>query len=245
MTKKIIISILFSLFVYQGLQSQVLLSILFGDKLNTEKLKFGLNGGFNFSNVSNLPSSKQNSNFNIGFYFDFLLKEEKSWFLHTGVQVKNVMGAKLDPYPLDNRRLDSLFQNGNVERNIKYFSVPALARYKFNEHLFVEMGPVISMRTRAIDEFTATLEDKNDLTYSNDIEDIITRFDFGFMAGIGYGIKALYGMNFGIRYYGGLTDINKTAKGASQKNSSFNVFASFPIGAGNKKKNKKKEETKQ
>jgi len=39
-------------------QSQVLLSLIFGDKLNSDGLKFGLKGGTNFSNISNLEKDK-------------------------------------------------------------------------------------------------------------------------------------------------------------------------------------------
>lgn len=38
------------------LQSQVLLSLIFGDKLNSDGVEFGLEGGYNFSNVSNLEA---------------------------------------------------------------------------------------------------------------------------------------------------------------------------------------------
>ena len=67
-------------------QSQVLLSILFGDKLNSEGLEFGLEGGFNWSDISQLEANKRLSSFNLGFYFDFRLKNQ--WNIYTGVLVK-------------------------------------------------------------------------------------------------------------------------------------------------------------
>ena len=57
-----------------NLHSQVLLSLIFGDKLNSEGLEFGLEGGVNWSNISNLDADKSLSTFNLGFYFDFKLK---------------------------------------------------------------------------------------------------------------------------------------------------------------------------
>lgn len=51
--------------------SQVLLSVIFGDKLNSDELEFGLEGGFNLSDISNLEADKRLSSFNLGFYFDF------------------------------------------------------------------------------------------------------------------------------------------------------------------------------
>ena len=55
--------------------SQVLISLLFGDKLNSDGLEFGLEGGMNFSNISNLEGDKALSSFNLGFYFDIRLKK--------------------------------------------------------------------------------------------------------------------------------------------------------------------------
>ncbi|MCD4788577.1 MAG: hypothetical protein K8R37_01155 [Bacteroidales bacterium] len=40
------------LFVGISSQSQILISLILGDKLNSEGLEFGLEGGFNWSNVS-------------------------------------------------------------------------------------------------------------------------------------------------------------------------------------------------
>jgi hypothetical protein len=39
------------------------------------------------------------AHFNLGFYFDLLLKENTRWYLHTGVLVKPTMGPQgLDTY---------------------------------------------------------------------------------------------------------------------------------------------------
>src|SRR5512133_3675595 len=92
-TKLILAAILFMSFSYTA-NSQVLISLLVGDKLNSEKLKFGLDGGVNWSNISNLDPAKYKAHFNLGFYFDFLLKEKTRWYLHTGVLVKSSMGAQ-------------------------------------------------------------------------------------------------------------------------------------------------------
>ena len=227
------------LFFVQLAQSQVLISLLFGDKLNSDKIKFGLDGGINFSNVSNLPTSKTSTNFNIGFYFDFKLNDNSdNWFLHSGVKVKSTMGAEMSPYSLENRSLDSLFANGNIKRKINYFNVPALLRYKFESKLFIELGPVISLRYKAVDEFSSEVEDNNTLSYKRDIRDEIKRIDLGFEGGIGYLLKPLNGMNVGVRYYQGLLNTSTLSVESPQRNRSLSIFASIPIGAGDKAKAK-------
>ena len=52
------------------LHSQVIISLLFGDELNSDKVKFGLDGGFNYSNLTGTQGSKFLENFNLGLYFD-------------------------------------------------------------------------------------------------------------------------------------------------------------------------------
>src|SRR3954454_6772958 len=96
--------------------SQVLISILLGDKLNSGKIEFGLEGGVNWSTIKNLQGAKSLPGFNLGFYFDIKLKNP-SWMLNTGVIVKSPMGADgLANYSLKNTYLDSAFAGGSVTR---------------------------------------------------------------------------------------------------------------------------------
>lgn len=67
--KKVLIAI-FTFFCISSAHSQVLISLIFGDKLNSPFLEFGLEGGINLSDISNLESSGMNPGFNLGFYFD-------------------------------------------------------------------------------------------------------------------------------------------------------------------------------
>jgi hypothetical protein len=71
--------------------SQILISMLFGDKLNSPNVEFGLEGGYNWSNINNLESGDYSGRLNLGFYFNFRLKEQ--WFLNTGVLVKSSLGS--------------------------------------------------------------------------------------------------------------------------------------------------------
>lgn len=67
--------LLFMLFSIAQARSQVLISLIFGDKLNSPFLEFGLEGGINLSDISGLESSGTNPGFNLGFYFDFRSKK--------------------------------------------------------------------------------------------------------------------------------------------------------------------------
>ena len=135
-----------ALFLASGsVQSQVLISLVFGDKLNTGKIEFGLDGGLNMANLSGIDPASSANNFNLGFYFDLKLKNP-SWMLHTGVIVKFTMGAKdLAVYSLDNPDLDKSFAGGSVERRLGYFNVPILMKYKLGNKFFAEAGPACLM----------------------------------------------------------------------------------------------------
>lgn len=225
-------------FVNQA-SSQVLISLLLGDKLNSEKLKFGLDGGVNFSTISNLDRSKYHAGFDLGFYFDILLKEKKPWYIHTGVLVKSPMGSReLKPYSLNDSSLDSLFASGSVERQLRYFNVPILVRYNFKNNFYIEAGPMLGLLSKAKDIFYADVEDKQDLSYVNEVRDQYKRIDAGVEAGIGYMFLKGTGFNLGFRYYAGLTEILKDNSGDPNKNSAFYLYASLPVGAGEKAKAK-------
>jgi len=227
------------LFSINHLQGQVVISLVFGDKLNSEKLKFGLDGGLNFSSISNVGPSKYRTGFNLGFYFDFLLKENTRWYIHTGVLVKSAFGVDgLDPYPIGDTEVDSIFSDGTVNRKLSYFSVPGLVRYRFKNHVFIELGPMLGLLHKAEDTFYADIKESQDLSYRNNIKDQYNRIDVGVMGGIGYHLMAGYGMNVGIRYYQGLRNLPKQASENSQLNSNIYLFVSIPIGASPEAKQK-------
>src|SRR5687768_1342129 len=116
--KEIAMRILFILLIvalsYTRSEGQVLISLLLGDKLNTGKIEFGLDGGLSLSNLHGVSPSSTKPGFNLGFYFDFRLKNP-AWALHTGVMVKSTLGAEdILVYSLNDQDLDNAFSGGSV-----------------------------------------------------------------------------------------------------------------------------------
>lgn len=74
-------------------QAQVLIAALFGDKLNSGKIEFGLDGGFNRSWYLDRADASGLNNFNLGFFFHIKMTESNNGFLSTGVHVKSNVGA--------------------------------------------------------------------------------------------------------------------------------------------------------
>lgn len=215
-------------------RSQILISILLGDKLNSGAIEFGLTGGFNRTYMLQTEGAKGLNQFNIGFYFDFKLKKESGWYLYTACLVKGGMGASNVPlYPLDDPELDSTMLGGSINRKISYFNVPITIKHRFKNNVFVLAGAQLGLRHRATDEFTNTINNTDDLVYKHDTRDYYRRIDAGLTAGIGY--KFRYGamMNMGVRYYYGLADVFKEGYGYAT-NSALYVFAEIPIGVDRK-----------
>src|SRR5688572_14714069 len=136
---------------YTRSEGQVLISLLLGDKLNTGKIEFGLDGGVNYPDLRGLPNSDMKGTFNLGFYFDFKFKNPQ-WMFHTGVLVKSTMGAASLPiYSLNDPSLDNAFAEGEVRRKINYFNVPFAMKYQFKNNFYVEGGIMPALRAKAFD----------------------------------------------------------------------------------------------
>ena len=212
--------------------AQVLISILLGESLNTEKIEFGLEGGFNQSFLKDIPESKGLTNFNLGFYFHIKLKESNTYF-STGVLVKSNVGAKnINPYVIGEEHLDSLYlEDGSVTRKIGYFYVPVMIHRRFNQRFFLEGGVQLGLRNKAQDIFKADVLG-NPLEYTIDIGDQYKRLDAGLIIGGAYKLKRKpKSMAIGLNYYYGLMNVLKEGD-QELRNSSIYLYVKIPIRAG-------------
>lgn len=230
MKKFYLIIILF--FTSLTMQSQVILSLLFGDKLNSDGLEFGLEGGFNWSNISGLETNDRLSTFNLGFYFDITLKNQ--WNLYTGVLVKSKLGTdELSTNDLVFLGLSPYEENGTYSQKINYFIVPALLKYNFENRMYLELGPQFGLKYKSWIEFNSN-ENNKEIKIKDFKKDQINVIDAGITIGTGYKLMTENGMTLGLKYYYGLTNVYKGVDGT--QNSSIFLKLNIPIGA--KKANK-------
>ncbi len=227
MTKKIIFLILF-LFVTKVSQSQVLISLLLGDKLNSDKIEFGLDLGVNYAQMSGFESATPTAAFNLGFYFDFKLKNQL--YLNTGVLVKSNVGLnnlrENDVLILDPATIYA--DSGSYEQKTSYFHVPVALKYRFKNHFYVHLGPQFALRTKAFLTYSNEKGDK-ELTVKTNNSDLFNRLEVAAIGGIGYKLRKGTGMNIGVKYFYGLTNVFKDDY-FNSKNSSFYVYVGIPIG---------------
>lgn len=216
--------------ISQAVRGQVLISLLFGDALNSEKIEFGLTGGYNRSWIHDIPESEGLNNFNLGFYFLINLKNNS--YLSTGVLVKSNVGATGMPtYPLGDPDFDNLYGDGTLTKKINYFYVPILFHQRFDNRWYLEGGFQLGLRNKAYDIFEEEALD-GELTFKRDVRDQYKRLDAGVAGSIGYKFKKQpKSLSAGITYYYGLVNVSDVAD-VTVKNSSLYLFLRIPIGAG-------------
>jgi len=211
------------------LNAQVLISILLGDALNTDKIEFGLEGGMSRSYINSISGSDPINNFDLGFYFHILMKNNS--YLSTGVKVKSNVGATGMPvYSMDDPDFDAVYEGGTLTKKIPGFYVPILFQQRIKQKWYVEAGPQLGLLYREVDIFE-TEKLGGDLEFKLDVKDQYKHIDAGFAGGLGYKFgKAKKSTSVGVNYYYGLVDVSLNPD-YKIKNSAFYFFVKIPIGA--------------
>jgi Outer membrane protein beta-barrel domain len=212
--------------------SQILLSFLFGEKLNSEGLEFGMEVGFNWSDISDLEADKRLSEFNFGTYIEIRLKDQ--WHLNTSFLVISSLGAdQLSSNDLNFLEIIPNEEQGTYSQRVNYLIVPALIKYKFRNRMYLEAGPQFGLMYKAWVDFFSD-QDSKKIRIREFNKDKINKFDAGITVGTGYKLVPDTGMTVGIKYYFGLANVYKNVDGTN--NSSLFLKLNIPIGAGKKDK---------
>ncbi|HEX6193498.1 MAG TPA: porin family protein [Chitinophagaceae bacterium] len=210
------------------LSAQVLIAVLFGNKLNTGKIEFGITVNPVFSGITNLESEYK-TGLNLGIYFNF--RPDKKFYFHVEGIAKGSFGAKdIAPYTTNDDTLDALFAGGSIVRKIKVFSMPVLGRYALSKKFYLEAGIQPDLILKVHDIFKTKAND-NELEYKIKVTDQYNRIDIGVTGGIFFKFRPdRKSMGMGIRYMQGLTDIYKPMDGI-QANKSWQIVITIPVGA--------------
>ena len=244
--------------------SQILMALLFGDKLNSDKLEFGLTLGNSFSYQTNFSDTKwRTRGFNVGLFFNVKLDKNNRWYAHTGAIPKTTLGFRYLPtYKTGDANIDAVIDSFDfeVERKVSYIQIPILARYRLftiektgkkgnirKNSFFIQGGPQIGLRTKAKDIFFAELEDDNNITFENSLKDDIRRFDVSVSAGLVWKFHKL--IELAVSYNEGFLDIDDTDAVAINQSSGTNrnrfIMVNVNIPMGGEKKDKPAEGAKE
>ena len=229
--KTILSTLCFFLFV-QHASSQVLISLIFGDKLNSDAVEFGLEGGLTYSNMAGFDADKRLRSFNLGFYFDIELKD--SWRLYTGVLVKSKLGVRnLSESDLILLQVESEEAGGECSQYINNFLVPALLKYRFPNRIYAEAGPQFGLLYKSWVQFDSDV-DGTETRIRIENKDALNTFEVGGVIGAGYRLRSgPAGMTLGIKYYQGFTNAIKGVSGS--RNNAIFLKLNIPIGVAKKK----------
>jgi hypothetical protein len=217
-------------------QSQVLITLLLGDKLNSPNLEFGLEGGFNWAQISGMETTNWARRWNLGFYFDLRIRNH--WWFNTGVLVKANFGVdKLTDGDLAFLGANIHYSDtspdtripGDYHQKMNVFLVPAMIKYKFKNRIFVSAGMQFGLIWKGFVDFEADVEG-----YETSVKefntDAMNRVDAGALIAAGYQFRRTPGISMGAKYYAGFVNVYTGVPG--RKNRSVFIYATIPIGRG-------------
>ena len=230
--KKLLILTLIAGLSITSAKSQVLIALIFGDKLNTPNIEFGLNVGANYSTLLHHPDAKYKKGLNLGLYFNFKLNDH--FYLHPELMFMNQMGTM----GVDGRDLPAgqEWDHPSLEttREINYGTLVLLPRYKLTNHIYFEAGVHGSLLFTADDIVMVKPDDNTELYYKEFIRPEITNLDFGINVGLGFKFKKGEGVNLSLRYSRGFINIYKSSTYPAEYNTGYHVQVGIPIGLGKK-----------
>ncbi|TRX37542.1 porin family protein [Flavobacterium restrictum] len=196
--------------------------ISFSAKAQSDSPKFGVKGGFNFSNLYTDTVDDNNvlMGFNLGIYAKMPITQ--NFAVQTELYY-TTKGAELV--------YNNAFANGTARFRLNYLEIPVLAVVNITKNFNIHAGPYLGYLVdgKVTNKSNSTLFDYENNLDTNDFN----RFDAGIAAGFGVDIDA---MSFGVRYNYGLTKVGKEQNYSGTnytfpdaKNSVLNVYASFAL----------------
>ena len=227
--KKAAVFVLMISFAASLAHSQVLIALLFGDKLTSEKFELGIRLAGNWDNVTGWGDTK--SRFDIGFGIYGTLKLSQKFSLQPELLFKDPRGADKAPAEVfDNSNLDPLLENASVSAKLAYVSLPVLFKYHLTPTISLGFGPQFGYLSSARKEYVAKVYAEEDLIFKEDIKSTLNAFDFALAFNLEYRLPLKRAIHIGLRYYLGLTDIVKDNAGDPVKNSVIQINLGIPVG---------------
>lgn len=177
----------------------IFLALLITSEIKAQGIGLGLKAGANFAtqSITNLNYEPSNiTGFHGGAYIVLAFSEK--W----AIQPELLFSSQGSEVP-----------DLNEARNLDYFSIPVLLRYKPVSLLSIEAGPQFSSLLSAVDKS------------GNNIEDDFKNSDFGLA--LGATLHLPLGINGGLRYVWGFANVNELENDREIKNRSFQIFVGW------------------
>ncbi len=210
--------------------SQVLIALLFGDKLNSDRFQLGIQLAGNFQNVTGWDGTSGRFSLGFGIYGELKLTEKLS--LQPEFLFKDPRGADGVPgHTFDNPDLDPLLEDATVSMKLAYVSIPILLKYHLSPQFSIGIGPQIGILSSAKNVYTATVNANGDLSFKEGLSSYLNDIDMALAFNLEYKLmKNKRPLRIGLRYYLGLSDIIKDNPGTAVRNTVIQLNLGIPVG---------------
>ncbi len=207
--------------------SQVLIALVFGDKLNNDKIEMGVQlaaQGFRFTNIDNRPDV----GFSFGAYLDLKISERLT--VANYFMFKSPKGGKDIPEEYWFAKPDDIStDNVSAKRHLSYFELTPMVRCNFNPSWSVSLGPQLAVNTKATDIFQEKVDDGT-FTYREHIRENITLLDAGAAIDVQWRLMKGKGLRINFRFAQGLVNVYKDGTAINAQNQTFQIGAGIPVG---------------
>lgn len=233
MKNKLLIGLLAACFMLPVTgHSQIIISILFGEQLNSGKMEFGLITGANVSTITGMEDAKPLPTFKLGLFLDYNLGER--WIGSFEANVKSTLGytnftSAEALFPVQ----DSVIQASNyTARTINVLQCPVFVSYKLTNQWAIGAGGYLSYQHGTRDFIDYTYKSA-DLTIQQSFTGFINRIDAGVVGALSYHFKKResgypgIGLRFKTNY--GFTDVYNDKSSLSGNNLWFSFDVTIPI----------------
>jgi len=185
--------------------SQVLVGMLAGGALSSEKFNIGFDIGVNFSTLTGMGDASRYSGPLFGLFADWRFSD-KLHFTGGLIPLSYRGATELAPVLLGDPTLDSLTSGGTMSRSMSTIDVPLILKFapKRDTGPRVGVGPQFSFVLGASDRYSAESPAGAGVIVEEDIGDQLTNID----AGIAFDLEWRWSLlAIGVRYFYGMTDL--------------------------------------
>lgn len=210
------------------LNSQVVISLIFGKALNNPNTQFGMEVGANAVSITNYSPASVTGGLEIGMFFNW--KYSDNWALYSNLIANSNRGFTgtedlLDPDYIPGNDYEFKY----MKTRLAYGGVQSAMRYYINPSFSVAGGINISLRFKATEEGQYS-KDGSDLSIVYKVNDAYRWLDGGPTLAFIYQFRKGKGFSIIGRGYYGLVDVAKNISG-NQNNYFFQLTAGILIGA--------------
>ena len=230
----IIATILFGAF--QTAHSQILISLIFGDKLNSENVQFGLITGVSANTFSNMGMDVQRGSVPLGMFFDINIKQSDRFIFNPYLLLNSksgIQGKRLTFRPDSPIVRPSYDEQLEAEIRVDYFTLAPLLKTKMFNYAYFDIGPQASLMYNSVYILQGELDDTKKAYFEENVKEFTRRIDAGITGGFSYKFMKGEGASLALRAYQGFTNVYKNESVPQElynsKNRSVYLYVYIPI----------------